>query len=116
MLVGLFGAGEVASKPSDLAHLVVALGSTRDMDAGQVLADPDGLVLGALPRSPDLEDLGAVNPADAGEQDRGRERLQPSLGGGGPFVSATDVGKFVTGRHQVAIDVACPLGTELVRE
>ena len=99
-----------------LAELVVALGGAGDVQVGQVLADQGGLPLGLGPGAPALQDLGAVDPADAGEQHGRGQAGQPAAGRLGPLGGPADVGQLVEGGHQVAVDVAGPPRAQLARQ
>ena len=111
--VGGLGPIQVAAEAAELPELVVALGSPGDVQAGKVPADQGGLPLGLGPGALALEDLGAVDPADAGEQHGRRQGGQPAAGGLGPLGRPADVGQLREGGHEVAVDVAGPLRAQL---
>jgi hypothetical protein len=114
--VGRLGAGQVAPEAAELAELVVALGGAGDVQVGQLQADQGGLPLGLGPGALAGHDLGAVDPADAGEQHGRRQAGQPAAGRLRPLGRPADVGQLVEGGHQVAVDVAGPLRAQLARE
>jgi hypothetical protein len=113
--VGGLGPVQVAVQPPDLPDLVVPLGGPGDLEVGQVGADQGRLPLGLGPGTPALQDLGAVDPADAGEQHGRGQGGQPAAGRVRPLGGPADVGQLGEGGHQVAVDVAGPLRAELAR-
>jgi hypothetical protein len=114
--VGGLGPVQVAAEAAQLPELVVALGGAGHVQVGEVPADQGGLPLGLSPGALALQDLAAVDAADAGEQHGRREGGQPAARRLGPLGRPAHVGQLGEGGHQVAVDVAGVLRGQLAGE
>src|SRR5690348_3023887 len=73
----MLGGGDVATAEAERAQLVQADGDVGGVPARQLVAGTGGLDLCLFPVSPQLEDLGSVNAAVAGELAR-TEHFRPA--------------------------------------
>jgi hypothetical protein len=112
--VGLLRRGQLAALAPQVAERVVRLTDHRGQEAAQVVDHAPGLGLGVAPLAARLEDLGAVDAADAHEGAGAGHRLAPAQGRLGPLARAAPVREPPAGEHEVAVDVACPSRIELV--
>ena len=98
---GLLGRDEVAHPQPDLAELVIRLAGVVGREGRELLACAPGLVLGVRPRAEEPHDLGAPDPADAGEAVDGLA-LAPARRRVGPFLASRVVRELAAGADHVA--------------